>query len=384
MDGRQALIRGIELTIVTMVVLLLVGQVIGQPVLLSFVQTGSMEPALRPGDGFVAIPAAVAGPVEEGDVIVFDADQLNGGGLVTHRVVDLTDDGRYITKGDANPFTDQDGREPPVQDAQVVAKALQVGGDVVVIPYLGAVVIAAQDTLSGLQTTLARTFRTRALLGTQGLAYLLFAVGLLAYFASLLADSSASTRRRRRTDREADVMDAKVVIVSLALLLVLVTSASMVFSGGTHEFEVISSSSDAPGHRVIPRGTSETVEFSVPSNGVLPVVVFLEPGGEGIEVEPTELAVASNGKETATITLSAPQQTGRYVYFLTERRYLAVLPTDTIRALYGVHPWLPILAIDALFAVGFSGLAAALIGTGKIRMRPPRRSWWSRVQQWFR
>jgi hypothetical protein len=36
---------------------------------LTYVETGSMEPTLEPGDGFVAIPAELAGPIDEGDVI---------------------------------------------------------------------------------------------------------------------------------------------------------------------------------------------------------------------------------------------------------------------------------------------------------------------------
>jgi signal peptidase len=81
-----------------------------------------MEPTLEPGDGFVAVPAELAGPIDDGDVIVFEAETIQGGGLTTHRVVDETDRG-FITRGDANPFTDQDDSEPPVKRAQVVAKA---------------------------------------------------------------------------------------------------------------------------------------------------------------------------------------------------------------------------------------------------------------------
>ena len=47
------------------------GAALGRPVFLTYVETGSMEPTLEPGDGFVAIPAELAGPIDEGDVIVF-------------------------------------------------------------------------------------------------------------------------------------------------------------------------------------------------------------------------------------------------------------------------------------------------------------------------
>src|SRR6056297_3527746 len=126
------------------VILLLVGQLLGQPILLGYVATGSMEPTMDAGDGFVAIPSAVSGDVEEGDVVVFQARELHDGGLTTHRVVDETEGG-YVTKGDANPFTDQDGGEPPVTDGQIVANALQIEGTVVTIPHLGTVVMGIQS-----------------------------------------------------------------------------------------------------------------------------------------------------------------------------------------------------------------------------------------------
>lgn len=384
MSTRQTAMRALEVAVLGLLVVLVVGQLAGQPILLSYVQTGSMEPVLDPGDGFIAVPAAVAGPVEVGDVVVFDANQLNDGGLVTHRVVGTTSDGRYVTKGDANPFTDQDGGEPPVHEAQVVAVALQLGGNVVVIPFLGVGVLAAGSAVEEVQRTLAITLRTRALLGTQGLAYLLFGLGLLAYVVSFFAESRNSTRRVRSTVRNPEVLEAQTIVVSLTVLLMLVISASMVFAGGTQTFEIVSSEGNAPGPRVIHQGTSETLEYAVPSNGIVPVVVFLEPRGDGTEVEPSELYVKSNSEAVATVTLTAPPATGAYVRGFTEHRYLAVLPQDTLRTLYTIHPWLPIVVIDLLFGVGFAGLGWAVLGTGRVRMRPTRgRSLWDRITGWF-
>ena len=386
MDTRGGLIRAVELLLLAIVIAVVAGQLLGQPVLLSYVETGSMEPTLHPGDGFIAVPMAVGDSVEPGDVIVFRAEHLQGGGLTTHRVVGQTDDG-YVTKGDANPFTDQSGGEPPVQRGQIVAKALQVGGTIVVIPNLGLVVIAVQGALSSVQYGLAGLLGTRAVLGTQGVAYLLFGLGVLAYAASVLLEGEGDGRKRRARsiDREG-TLDTRLVIVGFALVLVAVITASMVFAGGAHKFEVVSSQSDAPGSRVIATGTSENVTYRVPSNGVIPVVVFLEPGSDGVSATPEELYVPSGEVREATITLTAPPRTGYYPKFLIEHRYLGVLPRSTIRALYGVHPWLPIVAIDALVGGGFVGIGAALVGFGRIRTRTrtPNVSLVSRFRRWLR
>jgi signal peptidase len=297
---------------------------------------------------------------------------------VTHRVVDVTDRG-IITKGDANPFTDQDGREPPVQRPQVVAKALQVGGEVVAIPAVGAGVIAIGDVLagvqqqvSGVQQQLAALFQTRSLLGTQGLAYILFGLGVSAYLLSFLTGQGGSRGRDRGAGRDVKTMNVTLIIGGMTILLVIVISLSMVLAGGTQTFEVISSDSDAPGHRVIGKGTTETVTYSVPSNGVMPVMVFLESDDERVSITEKELYVPSNGHTNTTVALTAPPETGAYLLYLNEHRYLAVLPQGTIRALYHVHPWLPIIVIDALFGIGFAGLSFALVGWGKIRIRPGR------------
>ena len=47
-----------------------------------------------------------------------------------------------------------------------------------------------------------------------------------------------------------------------------------------------------------------------------------------------------------------------------EHRYLAVLPTPVLRALYTVHPWAPIVVIDTLLGGGFYLLGIAFVGTG--------------------
>lgn len=388
MRAESVAMRAVGVVVAIVVISLLAGQVLGQPVFLSYVETGSMAPTLQPGDGFIAVPMAVAGPVEENDVIVFQAVNLHDGGLVTHRVVGESDAG-FITKGDANPITDQSSgdNEPPVQREQVVAKALQVGGNVVVVPGLGAAVIAINEGMTGLQQWLAALFGTRALLGTQGLAYLFFALGVVVYLVSTLLEDQSGATPERDTKRRTGTMNMTYVVAILTLVLVLTTTATMVAPSGTQTFEIISSDSDAPGARVIPSGGSENATYRVPSSGMMPVVVFLEPGGEGIDVEPRELHVPGNQVANATVTLHAPPETGFYRRYLVEHRYLAVLPRDTIRALYLVHPWLPVVVIDALLGAGFATTGVALVGLGRVRTRSRSRSRGTllvKFQRWLR
>jgi len=56
MSFKRTLSITLQVAAVLVVASLIVGQYLGQPVLLSYVETGSMQPVLSPGDGFIAIP----------------------------------------------------------------------------------------------------------------------------------------------------------------------------------------------------------------------------------------------------------------------------------------------------------------------------------------
>jgi signal peptidase I len=70
------------------------------------VLTGSMEPTLRVDD-YIIIRKTDPYELAEGDIISFYSEQSDiYGMLVTHRIVGMSDDGRFITRGDANPVDD--------------------------------------------------------------------------------------------------------------------------------------------------------------------------------------------------------------------------------------------------------------------------------------
>ena len=357
----------LQVAAVVVVLSLIVGQLLGQPVLLSFVETGSMQPTLDPGDGFVAVPAALAGDVGVGDVVTFDAQEIEGGGLTTHRVVEETERG-YVTRGDNNPFTDQDGGEPVVQDADVVAVAFSVGGSVVVIPHLGTVAMAIQSGLGSLQTWLAVTFGVRSFQGTQGLAYILFGLSTVAYAVDwYLARNSRETRERDRSRDDGTSVFA--IVAVLALVLMATATAAMVVPAGTQEYGVVSAEFESENPTVIERGTSQELEYVVPNAGLVPVYAYVTPASPDVEVAPQRLRVGSRGEASTTVTLTAPPETGYYRLFVAEHRYLAVLPPGVIDELYGVHPWAPLVAINGLLGGGIVGLGFVFLRGEPARIR---------------
>lgn len=354
------------LALTALVVIIVIGSVLGQPLLLSFVETGSMEPGLSPGDGFIVIPEAVAGPIGVGDVVIFDAERLHDGGLVTHRVVESSESG-FVTKGDANTFVDQNSGEPLVQRAQVIGVALQYDGEVIRIPHLGTVVSGIVGVLSSIQSGLAGLFGTNALLGTQGLAYLFFGVSVLWYLLGVWQQQD--TKTRQRDNKRSTGLDARLILAGLVVVLVVGTTFGMVGLSGGEKFEIISAEYDADGARIIPMGETETTVFQMGNGGLVPMVAFLEPGSQGIDVAPTTVYLEGRSGANATVTLSAPPQTGYYTRYLVVYRYFALLPQPHLVALYEFHPWAPIVVIDALVAIPFYILGVKLLGSGYVRSR---------------
>jgi signal peptidase len=347
---------------------LIAGQALGYPVGLGFVRTGSMAPTMQPGDGFVAVPAAVAGDLAPGDVIVFRAEELHGGGLTTHRVVEETDRG-YVTRGDANPFTDQADDEPPVKEAQVVAVAWQVGGRVVVIPHLGDAVGVVRGGVSAVQRTLASLLGTRALLGTQGLAYLFFGVSVAYYAVATVREGGRQARPDERDTGREDGLDPRLLVAGMTLLLVGGATAPMVVQSGPERYGVISAEFDSERRTVIEAGESGTVRYPVGNGGYLPTVSYVEPASEGVAVEPGRVAVGPRSVVNVSVTLRAPPETGYYRRFVVEHRYLAILPTSVVDTLYRLHPWLPVIATDLLLGVPFYLFGVSLVGAGNVKAR---------------
>ena len=365
MNPKRIAWQVVQVALVVTVLSLLVGQLLGQPLLLSYVTTGSMEPTLSPGDGFVALPTELAGSPAEGDVVVFEAEEIEGGGLTTHRIVDETERG-FQTRGDANPFTDQDGGEPPVQESGVLAVAWRPGGDVLVIPHLGDVATGIQSGLESVQLRLARFFGTDSLLGLQGIAYLLLAASILLYVADVLLASSGPDRRIKSRSRSTKRGTSnRRIVLALTLVVLAGTTAAMVVPAGTHQFDIVSAEFESDSPDVIEQGTSESHDYEVGNGGVLPTVVVFEESGDNIAVEDNQLGLSPRSTEQTNLTIPAPPETGHYQFFIDERRYLGLLPSSALLALHDIHPWLPILVIDAMVGIPFYVFGIALLRRGR-------------------
>lgn len=103
------------------------------------IKTGSMADTINIDD-YVFVK--ITKDVKVDDVVSFVLD----GKIITHRIIDIDEEGRYITKGDANNTEDA-----PVTSEQIVGKVIKVGNGygtllkvitdpVVIIPFFAAII----------------------------------------------------------------------------------------------------------------------------------------------------------------------------------------------------------------------------------------------------
>jgi len=367
---RTQLWRLVALLVVGVLLALVAGSLLGTPILLSFVETGSMEPTIQTGDGFVVLPPAVTGDPSTGDVVVFDARELEGGGLTTHRIVDETADG-YITQGDANPFADQDDSEPPVSDDQIVAVAWQPNGEVVTIPQLGTASMALQESL---ETTQLRALGGRSTVGDGGPSVLLV-VGVGLIVASFLLDQRSSTSRSVSRSRSRTLsVEPRTVAVAVGLVVCVMAAGTMVAMADSSELTVISAEFDSDRPDVIQQGTTERHPFDLDNSGLLPVVTVLESPSERLIVEDSPAVLLPGASSELEVSITARSETGQESHQLTEYRYFGVLPPDVVMGLHAIHPAAAIAAISLTIGAAISAPLALLVATSTVQRRTRRRS----------
>ncbi|WP_267641122.1 signal peptidase I [Haloarchaeobius amylolyticus] len=292
---------------------------IGGPVSVSYVYSDSMAPTIEPYDGYLLVPA---GEVATGDVVTFWSDQQDE--FVTHRVVGVTDEG-LVTKGDANPTTDQASGHPPVDRADVTGKVLRVDGSVVTIPGFGR----------GVETL--REQRSLILAGA---------------VAVTLASVLVRGRDRYGHDR---ALRYGTLYVAGFLLLAGVLTAVMLSTAVRYDWEFVVTATGGqygpavgePGalNETIATGTSAVSDHFVHTTGLRDVQVT---------------SGAARGRVRVAGVVPARETTGVQRTSVTVYRYPAFAPEWLVTALRRVHPVAAVFgAVTATIAVPF-GIAGAL------------------------
>lgn len=355
------------LLLVAVVVVLLAPA--ASPIQLSHVTSDSMEPTIETGDGYILVPA---GQVIPGEIVTFYAAERAE--YVTHRVVGTTTGG-FITKGDANPSTDQATGSPPVPRAAITGQVVTAFGQPVVIPQLGTVINLVRTHWKVLAGLLLVSLLVPALRGGTPI-------------------SSRTTGRSVRRSRE---------VITGVLVIGLLASTLLVSSGVVHSeftYSVAEAGEKTDGELAVGESTTVAMQANIATTPVTRIIV--ETAGMRLHnttagaATPAVNATAADQEPPAglgdrireqlitaswmTINAEIPGQAepGAHTVGVSVYPYPATLPRGVLTWLHGIHP--------TLAAVGSAVVPFSLVTAGywllldpATPLRGSRRRWLHRI-----
>ncbi|NLX63267.1 MAG: signal peptidase I [Clostridiaceae bacterium] len=114
--------------------------IFNKPIFLSAVRSNSMYPLFQRGDMILIKSISDKDALNIGDIVVFKDKEgsLSSKGWIVHRIIEGNDITGYITKGDANDYTDQaTGEMGPVKRDWIVSRVVTIKNKPVKIPLIG-------------------------------------------------------------------------------------------------------------------------------------------------------------------------------------------------------------------------------------------------------
>ncbi|NPA47385.1 MAG: signal peptidase I [Thermococci archaeon] len=339
--------------VLIMMIISVAGYFLDRPVLISYARSGSMEPTIGRGDLFLVNPVSKGGDV--GDIIVFRGEN----GWTVHRIYAVMDDG-YLTKGDANPATDQSNGARLVRRGDVAGEVLTFNGRVLKIPNLG-------DYVSDLG-------RWRLPL----ISALVFLGGLLLVWG----DAPGRGRMKKRNGRRGGTVRIDVPVRSLywaaALVMIALFMLSIVTSWSTASFSYASTMAGGQRSGWYTPGSVFNETVHVENKAFYPFYYIGRADSGGVtRVEPGILKVSGRSGGAFRVTVKVPKERRVYTGRVSIRSYPAVLPLpgSVLRDLYMRSPYLPLALYAAMMAFFFLVIYAVLgMGGSVLHVRASRRS----------
>ncbi|WP_456328461.1 signal peptidase I [Archaeoglobus sp.] len=320
------------LTLLAVVFLLVsvTGFILDRPVLISYVTSDSMTPTLNKGDLFLINPFSKG---KTGDIIVF---KMNGHWTV-HRIYAETSEG-YITKGDNNVATDQQGgRSDAIRKEDVVGTVVTIFDKPIKIPYVGMYIQEFSKSTKNL--------------------YIAIVVIVL---GSILLTAGGKDRVRKRKKRVVKVkyktLYTIVSAVTIAIILI-----SIVATWGTVGFNYASTLAGGQKEGWYLPNTEFDRPIVIENKAFYPMYYILSPKGDRIALDKTDFMLMRNEKESINVHVKVPVNTKIYYEQIDVYTYPPLLPTDLIKRLWNLNPYLPLVA----FSIEIAGvLAIVYFATG--------------------
>lgn len=316
-------------------IVVLVGVQLFLPVHVAFATSDSMAPVIDEGDAYLVVSS---GTIERGDIITFRSPVQDQ--YVTHRVVRQTSAG-YITKGDANPTTDQSAGTPPVPASAVLGEVVTIYGQPVTAPTIGPIL---------------------GLLGAHRL--LVFAVA-----AGILTLDLATSRWASSGPKVRDLPSMGDLVHPLLIGTFLICVVLVATSGTVHDITYVATAEETGASQTIPVGESVTRTVTIQTASTPLSVLYLDT--DGVEIEDR---TRTGTTLELTVRVPAQEALGPHRATIGTYWYPRTLPRAVLASLHEIH-WLAAAIGSVVPIFGVIAVVYGVLFDSKtpLRIRPKRR-----------
>lgn len=301
-----------------------------EPVLLSVIRSNSMYPVWERGDMVVIKDIKENDIINNGDIIFFEVEEgnLSDKGWIAHRIVEGNADG-YVTKGDANDYTDQNEGNGLIEREWIAAKAATIGETPIVIPKLGHLSLLVEKY--------------------QGNSLLLPAIALI--LAALIGFGELKSSRIRK--KKETGIELQLIYILGGLTIFIIMGATMLTSGQnlnlTYEVSEqergVLMGSDVGILQIGDEVSQPLAELS--NGGFFPLVGSITTNDSQILTSHKELYLSQGQQLETTYTVTA-QMPGSYESSIQVGLFYPFLPTSLIHFLAQKSYWLALTIVSII------------------------------------
>jgi len=302
-----------------------------KPTLAVTIRTWSMTPLMTRGDMVFIWPTGEKTVFSEGNIIVFRSEKDGIRDWTMHRIVGGDSEQGFITRGDANEWTDQEGLGyPPVRPEWIAGVVPTVGPLPLKIPLLGYIPLLIEGNIKN-------PLLLPALLG------------ILA--AALVLDEIFKPKKKRR--KEVWQKGQLYILAGLAFAiligsLMLMGSLFLTFSYGVEKNAGVLMGSDVG---ILELGDSrEQVLAELENEGAIPLYYYAVSRDPQVVLH-QDWFYLSGGHSAQVMATVHGQKEGLYQANVKVGMFMPFLPPGIIRSLAVINFWLALVVVSLVPAL---------------------------------
>lgn len=304
-----------------------------EPFLLTVIRSNSMYPVWERGDMVVVNSLSDNKDAELGDIIIFNTDEgsLANKGWIAHRIIGGNSEEGFITQGDANAYTDQDGEGTgPIQPVSIAGKALTILGKPIVIPLVGHLSLYVEKF--------------------QASPFLLPIIASILGLAIFLEEIKGSKVKRRKKSKG---FDLQIIYFLGGIIISIIIGASMLASSQhfSLNYEVSESTKGVlMGSDVGIMKIGEEVEKSLANltnQGAVPLISTITTNDSQISPSLDKVLLKPNDEISTTFKVKA-QTIGKYESSIHVGLFYPLLPAPVIYMLAKQSYWLALAIVSLI------------------------------------